>query len=84
MTKLKYLIAAMVALGLSGCASPFDIDDVYTLQATQAQGGTPFTRALTDEYRAQANDEANTEYEWGDAGWFARKGLQAANVRPIA
>lgn len=73
----KYLITAAAGFALSGCASFSSIHDVNAIRATTAQGGTPFTQALTNEYRAQADEEVN-EVEWNDAQWFARKGLQAA------
>lgn len=81
MAKMKHWVSMMttlgVGLGLSGCGYS-DIRDVYRLQETTAPGGTPFTQALSDEYRTQANDEAKVEAEWDDAGWFARRGLQSA------
>lgn len=69
--------AAMVTAGLillAGC----NVTDVKDLQAAKAQVGTPFTQALTDEYRAAATHEAEVEYEWNHAAIFARKGLKAA------
>ena len=66
-----------LSLGLGGCGLS-GVQDVGALQSTTIQGGTPFTRALANEYRMEANDEANIEAEWGDAGWFARRGLRAA------
>ena len=73
-----------LGLGLAGCGLS-GVHDVNSLNATTAQGGTPFTRALTDEYRAEANHEAYVQSEWDDAGWFAERGLRAAageNVSP--
>lgn len=82
MTKMKVFASVMttlgLGLGLNGCGFT-DIGDVYQLRTTTAQGGTPFTQALSVEYRAAANDEANVEAEWDDAGWFARRGLEAAS-----
>ena len=81
MVKIKHLVTAVasvgLSVGLSGCGV-FAGSDVYALQATTAQGGSPFTRALSDEYRAAANYEANVEAEWDDADWFAGRGLQSA------
>ncbi len=81
MTKMKNLVSVLTSvglgLGLAGCGLA-DVGDVHQLQTTAALSGTPFTRALSDEYRVQANDEANVEAEWDDAGWFARRGLQSA------
>lgn len=78
----KYLVTAAAGLALSGCASFSSIHDVNAMRATTAQGGTPFTQALTAEYRAQVNDEVD-EAEWNDAQWFARKGLQAARGEAV-
>lgn len=81
MANMKHLVTAMASVGfglsLSGCGM-FSGGDVYALQATVAQGGTPFTRALADQYRAAANEEATVEAEWDDADWFAGRGLQSA------
>jgi OOP family OmpA-OmpF porin len=78
----KYLVAAAAGLALSGCTSFSSIHDVEAIRAAKAQGGTSFTRALTDEYRAQADEEVE-EVEWNDAQWFARKGLQAARGEAV-
>jgi len=82
MKTTKYLLTAVAGIALSGCTSFSSIRDVNTMRATTAQGGTPFTRALAEEYRAQVNDEI-TEVEWDDAAWFARKGLQAARGEAV-
>jgi OOP family OmpA-OmpF porin len=41
--------------------------------------GDAFTRKLTEEYRQITLFEADEMYDWGDAGYFARKGLRAAD-----
>lgn len=74
---MKTMRAAMVTAGLillAGCGTM----DVREIQATKTQGGTPFTQALTDEYRAYATHEAEVEYEWNHAAIFARKGLKTS------
>ncbi|MDR3440531.1 OmpA family protein [Telmatospirillum sp.] len=78
MTEHKYLATAMVALGLGlgGCASPADVSDIGTLRTTTAKGGTPFTQALSSEYRRAAVDTADIDTQ--DAAWLARRGLRAA------
>ncbi|WP_158240713.1 OmpA family protein [Telmatospirillum siberiense] len=78
MKKIHYLLTAAAGLALSGCATGGNIDDVNQLRAAHVQGGTPFTQALAVEYRARMNHEADDEHEWNDAGWYARKGLRAA------
>jgi OOP family OmpA-OmpF porin len=72
MMKMK-ILGALAALGLlAGCAS--NIQQVRTVEAT----GSPFTAALTEEYRQFAVFEADEMYDWGNADYFARKGLSAA------
>ena len=73
MTRLKVLGALGGALLLGACGT-FQIEDMQNVEATD---GTPFTRALTEQYRAIVNESAD-EYDWIDAGYFAQKGLKAA------
>ena len=74
MLKVKVL-GAIVALGLlAGCAQT-DIQKMRTVQAT----GSPFTQALTEEYRSIVAFEADEMYDWPDADKFAEKGLLAAS-----
>ncbi|MBX6323191.1 MAG: OmpA family protein [Rhodospirillaceae bacterium] len=69
------MLGVVTALGLlAGCSS--DIEQVRNAQPT---GGSDFTRALAEEYKQFALYEADTRYDWPDAGYFARKGLAAAN-----
>ena len=73
--KLIKLISVVGAIGfLAGCAS--DINDMRNVQPT---GGTPFTQALTEEYRKFVVFEADEMNDWVDANYFSRKGLAAAN-----
>lgn len=73
MSKFR-LIGVLAAAGiLAGCTSSID-----TLRNTQGTG-SPFTKALTDEYRQFTVSEADDMYDWPDASYFARKGLAAAN-----
>src|SRR5258708_38681022 len=80
---IPYFAALLTAVVLGGCTVT-GAYDVRTLRNTTAQGGTPFTGALTDEYRAAAIEEGEKEYEWDDAGLFARKGLRAARGEAVA
>lgn len=73
MSKFRILGVLAAAGILAGCAS--DIDQMRGAQAT----GSPFTQALTEEYRQLTIFEADEMYDWPDAGYFARKGLAAAN-----
>ena len=76
MSKFRILGVLAAAGILAGCTS-----DIDTLRNTQGTG-SPFTKALTDEYRQMAVDEAD-EYDWPDASYFARKGLSAANGQVV-
>lgn len=72
--KLMRLLAVLGAVGfLAACST--DLDRIRT---TEASGGTPFTQALTKEYRDLAVFEADEMYDWRDAGYYARRGLSAA------
>ncbi len=81
MKTYKYVLTALAGVALGGCAdwSGYRAEN-DTLRNTTAQNGTPFTKALTDEYRSQMNAEAdpNQEDEVMDASFFAEKGLRAA------
>jgi OmpA-OmpF porin, OOP family len=73
--KLTKLISVIGALGfLAGCAS-----DIKQMRDVQPTGGTPFTQALTEEYRKFVVFEADEMNDWVDANYFSRKGLAAAN-----
>jgi OmpA-OmpF porin, OOP family len=73
------ILGAVAALALmAGCTS--NIDAVSMAKGT----GSPFTQALTTEYQAYTAEE-KSEYDWGNADHFAKKGLLAAtgaNVEP--
>jgi OOP family OmpA-OmpF porin len=72
--KLLKIVGVVGALGIvAGCAS-----DIEQMRTVQASGGTPFTQALTEQYRQITLFEADEMYDWPDAGYFARKGLAAA------
>ncbi len=69
--KIVWIIAAIGLL--SGCVGK-DIEHMRSAEAT----GTAFTKALTEEYREITLFEADEMYDWRHAGYFAKKGLQAA------
>lgn len=76
---------AGVVLGvifLAGCGSfraGYDVENIRNAQAV----GSDFTKALTEEYRQIAVYEADEMYDWPDAGYFARKGLRAADGEAV-
>jgi OOP family OmpA-OmpF porin len=72
MRPLKWLAVVALSGALAACAS--DIQRVRTAEGT----GSPYTRALTQEYADLSAFEADEMYDWPDAQHFARKGLLAA------
>lgn len=84
MKSLRILVLATAVAGLSGCTAFDSYSEVDALNNTQPKG-SPFTQALTAEYRSYANDELKEMFDYPDALHFARKGLAAAageNVLP--
>jgi OOP family OmpA-OmpF porin len=72
--KLLKILGVVGALGvLAACTS-----DLQRIRTTEPSGGTPFTQALTKEYRDLAVFEADEMADWRDAGYYARRGLQSA------
>jgi OOP family OmpA-OmpF porin len=65
------------AAALSGCAS-----NIKQMEEVQASGGTPFTQALTEEYRSFVAHEKD-ERDWSAADYFAIKGLAAAGGQVV-
>ena len=79
--RLVHLIGVLGAVGLlAGCAS-----NIKQMEEVQATGGTPFTQALTEEYRSFVAHEKD-ERDWTAADYFAIKGLAAAGgqVRSVS
>ncbi len=72
MRPFKWLAAMALSGALAACAS--DIQRVRSAEGT----GSPFTRALAQEYRDFSAFEADEMFDWPDAQHFARKGLLAA------
>lgn len=73
MTMIK-IISAIMAVGLLAACGQTDIQRAHTMQGT----GSPFTKALTQEYSDFVVSETD-QYNWPDAGYFADKGLLASS-----
>jgi OOP family OmpA-OmpF porin len=73
MKTLKFAAIIGALCFVAGCTT--DLDRSRTVQPT---GGTPFTQALTKEYKDLAAFEADEMYDWTDAGFYARKALASA------
>jgi OOP family OmpA-OmpF porin len=83
MKSLKLLAALAVVAVIGACSGPWDIDELR--RTTRTTAGTPFTQALTSEYRSLTLFDADKDNDWPNAYIFAAKGLAAArgeNVLP--
>lgn len=83
MTRLQKLLSVSAVLLLAACSggmpgfSTIKVgSELEALNGAQAIG-SPFTKHLTEEYRAYANQEFD-EYDHADSLHFARKGLATA------
>lgn len=74
MWQAKWLGAALLAALLGACTTGYDIEKLRTAEPQ----GSAFTEALTAEYRDFTVSEADAMYDWIDADYFARKGLEAS------
>ncbi len=70
------LIVGMLSLG--SCTVFTSFSEVKALNEVQAVG-SPFTQALSSEYRDFSNNELKEMFDYPDALHFARKGLSAAS-----
>ncbi len=75
-TFLTMALIAVTAL-TGGCTAFTSFSEVEALNDANAVG-SPFTQALTNEYRVFANSELSDEFDYPDSLHFARKGLAAA------
>src|SRR5437868_5720747 len=83
MKSLKLLAVFAVVAVLGACSGPWDIETLRGTTRTTA--GTPFTQALTQEYRSLTLFDADQDKDWPNAYIFAAKGLASArgeNVLP--
>ena len=84
--KIARVLTALVALAaVSACATPMQVSEVQdTLAAPSPTLGSPFTKALFEDYRDQARQEITQEYEWRHALIFSRKADRAATGEVVA
>lgn len=75
MTLARLMAAGLTAALVAGCAGY----DYENLDAIQPETGNAFFRALTEEYKALADYEGNTEVDWRDAERYANKAKRAAS-----
>ena len=83
MILVRVLAFGILTIAVSGCVAGYNVDKMRKAEAT----GTPFTRALTAEYRDLTEFEADEMVDWHSADLYARKGLMAAEgseVQPEA
>ncbi len=74
------VIAALLTLG---ACTTFGVGKDIERMRNASPTGTAFTKALTEEYRQITLFEADEMYDWPDAGYFARKGLRAADGEAV-
>lgn len=78
----NFVLTAGSLLMLGGCTVFDSFSEVDALNETQAIG-SPFTQALSNEYRVFANRELREMFDYPDALHFARKGLAAASGEAV-
>jgi OOP family OmpA-OmpF porin len=78
MKTLKTLAVLGALSFVAACTT--DLDRSRTVEPT---GGTPFTQALTKEYKDLAAFEADEMYDWRDAGFYARRALASASGQMV-
>jgi OOP family OmpA-OmpF porin len=77
MKTTRALLLSGCLLALSACSGYRAHSEMQALNEAKAVG-SPFTQALTEEYRSFSNHEMNQMFDYPDALHFARKGLAAA------
>lgn len=76
------LLGACLALSLLAACAAVDVipkTDLQRAREAQASGGTPFTQALTKEYKDLMVFEADEMKDWRDANFYADRTLRAAD-----
>jgi OOP family OmpA-OmpF porin len=82
MNILRNLVLVAGTIALSGCTAFTSFSEVEALNDAQPVG-SPFTQALTNEYRDFANNELKENFDYPDALHFSRKGLAAASGETV-
>ncbi len=82
MHTLRNVILTVGALALTGCTAFSSFSEVDALNDAKPVG-SPFTQALTAEYRDFSNRELKEMFDYPDALHFARKGLAAASGETV-
>ncbi|MBV9521422.1 MAG: hypothetical protein JO010_01430, partial [Alphaproteobacteria bacterium] len=79
------LCMALALLALAGCAGRGNVlmsaNDVAAANKA-APGGATFSQSVAHEYAQYASEE-QTEDDYGNADYFAKKGLSAANGQAV-
>lgn len=75
---MKKSLSLFTVTVLAGCTAFSDFSEIQALNEASAVG-SPFTQALTEEYKMFSNTEMNDMFDYPDALHFARKGLGAAS-----
>lgn len=81
MKSLKLMAVLAVVGFLGACSGPWDIETLRGTTRTTA--GTPFTQALTQEYRSLTLFDADQDKDWPNAYIFAAKGLASAGGQTV-
>lgn len=82
MKSLRSLILTAAVLSLGGCTMYDTYSEVEALNAAKPVG-SPFTQALSQEYKVYSNTELKDMFDYPDALHFARKGLAAAGGETV-
>lgn len=82
MKSMRTLILTAGLVALSGCTMFDTYSEVDALNEAKPVG-SPFTQALSGEYKAYSNSELNDMFDYPDALHFARKGLAAASGEAV-
>lgn len=83
----RFAALAILTMTLSGCTYFGSEFMVWQLNKADTTGGTPFTQALTEQYKSRANESQYQTYNYDQAYRNADRGLDAsvgAVVKPLS